>query len=136
MKKTIAVMSVVMLVAGGALVARAQDAPEGMRAMQAEGKMHMMGGKKMEGCARGGCPMCGKMKGMMRPSMVATSDGGVVVMIGTQLTKYDKNLKEVAKVQVEMDVAAMQAQMKTMMKDCPMMKGKGMMMAPGRGRSC
>ncbi len=35
------------------------------------------------------------MKGMMGTSLVATSDGGVVVLKGDTLTKYDRNLNVV-----------------------------------------
>ena len=67
-----------------------------------------------------------KMKGMhgmmmkhaMNPSMAATSDGGVVVMAGGTLTKYDKNLNMVKEVKLDMKKA------------CPMMgekMGMGMM---------
>lgn len=38
--------------------------------------------------------------------MVATEDGGVVVLIGNQLLKYDKDLNLIKKVTVDVDPAA------------------------------
>ncbi len=51
----------------------------------------MMGGNKM-----------GKMGMMgMHPTMVATSDGGVVVLMGNKLVKYDGNLELVKEVEMK-----------------------------------
>lgn len=61
------------------------------------------------------CPMMG---GMMQQSMVATSDGGVVIRAGDKLVKYDKNLNVVKEAEVTIDKKG------CAMKDCPMMKGK------------
>jgi len=74
----------------------------------------MMGGKMM-----GTCPM---MQSMMQKQVVATSDGGIIVVGGNKITKYDKDLNVVKEVEQKMDMEGM----KKMMKDCPMM-GKGMM---------
>jgi hypothetical protein len=73
--------------------------------------------------------MCPMHCGMMMKKMIATSDGGVIVMAGKKLIKYDKDLNLVKEVEIKMD-------MEKMMKDCPMcqemmehhnkMKGKGM----------
>lgn len=90
-----------------------------------EGKdmMGMMGGKGMKGM----CPMMGgMMSSMMGKSMVATSDGGIVVSAGNKITKYDKDLNVVKEVEVKMDMEGMQKNMTDMMKNCPMM-GEGMM---------
>jgi hypothetical protein len=43
-----------------------------------------------------------KMGGMMGRELVATTDGGVVVLMGKDLIKFDKNLKEVAKAELPM----------------------------------
>lgn len=67
----------------------------------------------------------GKMMGMMhdmKPSMVSSSDGGVIVMSGNHLTKYDKNLNVVKEVEIKGGMKGM----------CPMCEkkmkmGKGMM---------
>ena len=60
-------------------------------------------------------PMGGGMMGaMMGRAMVATEDGGVVVLSGEQLMKFDKNLNLVKKVEVKIDTAAMDRWMKEM----------------------
>lgn len=70
---------------------------------------HSMCDKKMMGM-----PM---MMQMMQKSVTATSDGGVVIVVGNKITKYDKDLNVVKEVEGKMDMEAM-------MKKCPMMKGK------------
>ena len=65
------------------------------------------------------------MHGMMnKSSMVATSDGGVIVLSGNKLTKYDKNLNVIKEVQIKPD-EEMQKMMQDMMEKCPMMGMKG-----------
>jgi hypothetical protein len=44
--------------------------------------------------------MHGMMMKMMERKVVATSDGGVVVVEGNQMTKYDRNLKMVKEVEL------------------------------------
>ena len=88
----------------------------------------MMGKEKMMGM----CPMHGMMMGsMMAKSMVATGDGGIVVMAGSKLIKYDKDLNLLKEVEVKMDMEGMQKKMSQMMEQCPMcknmMQGGGMM---------
>lgn len=69
------------------------------------------------------CPMCPMMcKAMMEKSLIATSDGGVILMAGGKLTKFDKDLNKVKEVEVQMEIEAMQNKMKSMMKNCPMCK--------------
>ncbi|MDP8253509.1 MAG: hypothetical protein P9X27_03815 [Candidatus Kaelpia aquatica] len=60
------------------------------------------------------------MKMMMGKSMVATEDGGVVVMIGNKLLKYDRNLNLKKEVKIEIDFS----EMKKMMKKCKKMMDK------------
>lgn len=79
---------------------------------------HGMGSKAMMGC-QGGCPMKGAMMGK---SVVATSDGGVVIVAGNKIIKYDKNLKLVKEVEIDAGMGMARKGMKGMMKDCPMMK--------------
>jgi hypothetical protein len=44
------------------------------------------------------------MMGMMKPSsIVASNDGGVIVMTGNKLQKYDKNLNLVKEVEIKVD---------------------------------
>jgi len=80
----------------------------------------MMNGNKMDGENMMGMHMM--MKLMMEKSVVATSDGGIVVARGNKITKYDKDLNVVKEVEVKMDMAAMGQNMKEMMEQCPMMK--------------
>lgn len=63
-----------------------------------------------------------KEQAIKNREMIATSDGGVVIMIGNKLFKYDKELKLIAKGEIKMDSGPMQQRMK-MMKD-KMGKGK------------
>ena len=63
------------------------------------------------------------MEKMMGKSMVATSDGGVVVLAGNKITKYDKDLNVVKEAEIKVDMDAMKKEMIGMMKMCPMMKG-------------
>ena len=65
----------------------------------------------------------GMMTKMMEKSVVATSDGGIVVVMGNKLTKYDKDLNVVKEVELRMDMEGMQKMMSDMMEKCPMMKG-------------
>ncbi len=76
----------------------------------------MMGDKKM------GMMMGPMMMKMMEKSVVATSDGGIVVLAGNKITKYDKDLNVVKEAEIKVDMDAMQKQMSDMMKMCPMMK--------------
>lgn len=66
-----------------------------------------------------GAMMGGMMKCMSDKSLVATSDGGVVVLVGHKLIKFDKDLNVVKEVEIGIDVEEMK-------KICPMM-GRGMM---------
>ena len=74
------------------------------------------------------------MQSMMSKSLVATSDGGVVVMVGNKLLKYDKNLNLVKEAEIKMDFEGM----KEMMEKCPMhkkMMEKGGMSGEGMEKS-
>ena len=67
------------------------------------------------------CPMCPMMcKSMMDKALVATSDGGVILMAGCKLVKFDKDLNKVKEAQIEIDTKEMQNKMCEMMKNCPM----------------
>jgi hypothetical protein len=124
MKKNAWIIMLVVLLAGASLVYA-----EGMKGdMMGKGmKGGMMGKGMMDGKMMGMCPM---MKSMMERSVVATSDGGVIVVMGNKLTKYDKDLNVVKEVELKMDMDGMQKMMENMKGMCPMMKsmmGKGMM---------
>ena len=86
-------------------------------ALAQEKKESMMG----KGMMQGGM-MC--EESMMGKSLVATSDGGVIVLIGNKLQKYDKNLVLQKEAEIKMDTAGMQKMMQ-MMGKCPM-QGKPM----------
>lgn len=60
------------------------------------------------------------MKKMMQKEMVATEDGGVIVLIGNKLMKYDKDLNLVKEVEIKWDMEAM----KKRMKECMNMMGE------------
>ncbi len=110
MRKTIGVIAIVAVLAfSGVAFAQMNEKGMGQGMGMMKGDMMdkdgMMGGKM-------GCSMMQHMMG--GSSMVATSDGGVVVLSGCTLTKYDKNLKEVKEVQLKCEM---------MKKGCPMMHG-------------
>lgn len=91
-----------------------QDKEPGMKKGMMMDKKMMMGKKMMM------CPMM--MKGMEK-SVVATSDGGIVVLAGNHLAKYDKDLNLVRELDMKVDMEAMQKEMAGMMKMCSMMQG-------------
>jgi len=67
--------------------------------------------------------MCGMMSHMMMcKSMISTSDGGVIVMAGNKLQKYDKDLNLKKEVEIKIDMEGMQKMMGQMM------QGQGSMM--------
>jgi hypothetical protein len=61
------------------------------------------------------------MKMMMTRSMVASNDGGVIVMMGNKLMKYDKDLNLLKEAEIKVDIKAMMEKMKA---GCPMMSEK------------
>lgn len=58
-----------------------------------------------------------RMHEMMNKTMVATNDGGVIIMVGLKLMKYDKDLNLVKEVEIKVDWDKMKA-------SCPMMNEK------------
>lgn len=69
------------------------------------------------------CPMHQMMTdAMMCKCIVATGDGGVIVIDGEKLMKFDENLNLVKQVQVPIDTEAIQNKMTGMMGKCPMCK--------------
>ncbi len=126
--RRIATVSIVVLFL--LAVSFSASAEEEKGSMMGEGMMQggMMGKKGMmkSGQMMGMCPM----HKMMSKEMVATEDGGVIVMVGNKLLKYDKNLNLKKEVEIKMDMEGMQKMMKEMMEKCPMRKmmmEKGMM---------
>jgi len=73
----------------------------------------------MEKGKAGMCPMHTSMCGsMMKSQIVATEDGGVVVLVCNKLMKYDKDLNLVKETEFKID---MEEKMKKMMEKCQMM---------------
>lgn len=64
------------------------------------------------------------MKAMMQRTVVATSDGGVVVSIGKKMVKYDQDMNLVKEVEIPVDMAELKKDMMDMVKNCPMMKAQ------------
>lgn len=95
----------------------AHDKEMGMMGTESGENKGMMGGKMM------GMHMMMKM--ILEKSVVATEDGGIVVVAGNKITKYDKDLNVVKEAEIKMDIEAMQKNMKEMMEKCPMMKDMG-----------
>ncbi|MBN1870433.1 MAG: hypothetical protein JW847_07670 [Candidatus Omnitrophica bacterium] len=112
-KAIVAIVTAVIVAIGLCAVSFAQPAAEDEPMM---GKGMMKGGLMMKG------QMPNMMGQMMQKSMVATSDGGVIVLAGNKLFKYDKDLNLIKEVEIKVDMKAMHKDMMEMMKDCPMMK--------------
>ena len=88
MKKSLVTVAVVIIVGtSGLAIAQINDKGKEMmgdKTGMMDGKSGMMG-------------MHGMMMKMMEKSVVATSDGGVIVVLATKLSKYDKDLKVIEK---------------------------------------
>lgn len=65
--------------------------------MQAMGNESQQGQGMMGGQKQGGNPMMGMMP---RETAIATADGGIVVLAGPRLIKYDKDLNLVKEVEM------------------------------------
>lgn len=137
MKRLMIPVALVLVVGLGsyAIFAQQQQPPDqpqrGMgRGMMAGGMgPGMMGGMGCQGCAA-------VFGGMMRESVTAIGDGGVVVAVAGKLIKYDAAFKKVDEANIDIDWAAMHQRMQQMMQNCPMMqqmmKQQGM---PPQGQS-
>ena len=114
MKRLVLLVTAVILVAFASYVVFAEQQKEQMGEgieMQKGGQMYPMSN----------CPMCPMMcKSMMEKTLVATDDGGVILMAGCKLIKFDKDLNKVKEVPIEIDMKAMQDKMQEIMKNCPM----------------
>ena len=92
--------------------ASAEEMPGAMET----GHEAMGGGKsKMFGDSRMGGQM---FRGMDKATMVASNDGGVIVMMGNKLYKYDKNLNLVKEADIKTDKSGQDGKM------CPMCQEK------------
>lgn len=56
-------------------------------------------------------------KMMMQSYLVATQDGGIIILSGNKLMKYDKNLNLIKEVKIKNDMQEMMNRCKVMMKD-------------------
>jgi len=115
MKISKRILTVALIVAGlaGAAAAVWAQAQDGRRPGQGRG-MTMMRGQMGDG------GMCGMMLG--RTQLLATNDGGVVVMLGNKLYKYDRELKLTREAELKIDAEAMQRLQRQMQNACPMMQ--------------
>lgn len=99
MRKSVLILTVVFVAVLFTLPAFAED----NQGWQDSGQQGQQGGPGMMGGRGGNGPMkgMGMMGGMMqKDTVVATSDGGVVVMQGPRLLKYDANLTLVKEVEL------------------------------------
>lgn len=140
MKKTIILFAVVALVAAGSYVVFANEQMGGgmmrggmMRGGMTSGnenKQQEMGQGSMMGGMRGrdmmGADMMGMGAMMNSSSIVATQDGGVVVLMGNELFKYDKDLSLVKQTEIKFNWENWQQMM--MQHRNMMMQNRGMMM--------
>jgi hypothetical protein len=118
MKRTFIITSICVLIGVISYGGFAQSNKSGMmgRGMMPGGGMMMRDGNGMELC-----PIHDKMMtSMMQRAIAATPDGGVVVLIGNTLTKYDSALNLVKETEIKFDEQALQQKMQKMMDNCSM----------------
>lgn len=115
MRKNILGMILVIFVAGTSFVSADEIKGSMGRGMTGKGMMGKgkIGGKMM---------MHGMMKSMMERTVLTTADGGIIIVQGNKLTKYDKNLNVIKEVELKTDFDSMHGMMRDMMEKCPMMK--------------
>lgn len=115
MKKTTILLTIAVVVGIASYVVFAQEQQRG--GMMGRG---MMGRQGMMGMS----PMASMM---YSTSLAATNDGGVVVLMGNKLTRYDNDLNAVKEVEVKIDWEnwnkMMQQHYDMMMKNQNMMMG-------------
>lgn len=87
-------------------------ATEGVAAVPQE--MNKTETAKQQERAKGMLPMGLMMRELMTKSIVATSDGGIVVMSGNKLTKFDKDLNLVKEVEMKIDIKGKEEMMREM----------------------
>jgi len=119
MKKIWGLITFSLLLAGFFSLAPAEEPKEGISgkdmaqtSMMGQGMIGqgMMAKDKMMGMCM--CPM-------MKTSLVSTEDGGVIVLVGNKLQKYDKDLSLKKEVEIKIDMEAM----RKMTEGCPMTSG-------------
>jgi len=114
MKKVIFMLVCVALLASGLPLLHAQES-SGKKDFPPDKPWMMCKQKRMGG----ECCMGSMMQSMMSPALLETKDGGIIVMSGTKLMKYDKDLNLVKEAEVKMDVEGMGKLMKKIMENCP-----------------
>ena len=119
MKRALVIVMGIILVVSGLTFSYAQESI-GTKDVAADKQAMMMCKKRMMGH---GC----YMKSTMSPSLLETKDGGIVVMMGNKLMKYDKDLNLVKEAEVKVDVKGMQKMIEQMMENCPCPMRKKMM---------
>lgn len=131
MRKILSVMLAGILVTVFCSLALAEEKKEsmtgkGMMQGGTMGQQGMMGGEsKMmcQGKMKEMCPMHDMMmKQMMEREVIATADGGVLVLLGNKMIKYDKDLNLVKEAEIKPDMEGMQKMMMQMQGNCPMCK--------------
>ena len=113
MKRLTCVVVLTVLALAASAISFAQE-PGTMKG-QMMGKGMKSGKMKMH-------PGLSMMKRMMSGQMVATKDGGVIVMMGNKLLKYDKNLNLKKEVKIKMDIEDMHKMMMQWKEKCQMYK--------------
>ncbi len=115
----IIVMAVILMAAGTVYLTFAADP------MKTRDANEMMMPRGMMGQPMAGrqipmmCPMHMMMaEQFMEKDIVATSDGGAIIMVDNKLLKYDKELNLVKEVDLKIDTKAMQEKLSQMMKEC------------------
>ena len=120
MKKSISLMAITILLGTSVFVfAHGEKKEMGDKGMGMMGGGMMKGGMMDKSGMMGMCPM---MQSMMQKQVVATSDGGIIVVAGNKITKYDKDLNVVKEVESKMGMEGMQKMMDNMKNMCPMME--------------
>lgn len=120
MKQRIAVtMACMAVVTALTSLVIAEEHPQGMKqGKMMQGQEEMSGKKDMiKDMPMMQCPMMG---GMMKRQVVAADDGGVFIVVGNLLLKYDKDLKLVKKTTIEIADEDMKQMMTKMKKHCGM----------------
>ena len=121
MKMNTWTIMLMVLFAGTSLV-NAEGMKDSMKGNGMKGDMvagSMMNRGMMDGKKMGRCSM---MQSMMQKTVIATSDGGIIVAAGNKITKYDKDLNVVKEVEQKMDMESMQKMMDNMKNMSPTME--------------
>ncbi len=103
---------------------KAKDEETGMMKGGMKGHMDKMGQDETMGKKKMTMPMPMMPMMMMVRAMVATNDGGVVVLVGNKLLKYDKNLQLKNEAEIKIDKEAMRKMMSSKAEECPKNKSK------------